>query len=73
MVSPSTCVSRKTRQKLFKDDDYEGFKATSKDLIETKKAITREYVKQKIETEPKLCHLPQKYTLLQHADKVRTE
>lgn len=73
VVSPSTCVSKKSFQKLFKDDEYDVFKDTFKDLIETNKSITRDYVKQKIEADPKLCHLLNNYTLLQLADKVRTE
>lgn len=73
LVSPSTCVSKKSWQKLFQDEEYEIFHAIFKDLIETKKPISREYVKEKIEAEPKLCHLLKKYTMLQLADKVRTE
>ena len=73
VVSPSTCVSKTSYQKLFKDDEYDVFKDIFKDLIETKTSITRDYVKRKIEAEPKLCHLLKNYTLLQLADKVRTE
>ena len=74
LISPSTCPSRKSKQNLFKyDEEHEIFKATFKDLIRTKKAVSKEYVKQKLEAEPKLCHLLEKYTLLQLANKVRTE
>lgn len=73
LVPPSTCVSKKSSQKLFKDDEYAIFREMFKDLIETNKPVSRKYVTEKIEAEPRLCHLAEQYTGLQLADKVRTE
>ena len=72
LVPPSTSTSKKTAQKLF-TEEYKIFKEMFKDLIESKMSISWKYVQGKLEDEPKLCHLVQKYTGLQLADKVRTE
>ena len=75
IILPSThkCMSKKSSQKLLADDEYETFYKLFKDLIESKKPISKAMVKERIEGEPKLCHLLKKYSLLQLADKVRTE
>jgi hypothetical protein len=72
IISPSTCMSRKSLQKLFEKDEYNEFYKLFKDLINSKKSITRIFVKGTLEGAPKL-HLLKRCTLLQLADKVRTE
>ena len=62
IIPPSThtCMSKKSSQKLFADDEYETFYKLFKDLIESKKPISKAMVKERIEGEPKLCHLLKK-------------
>ena len=73
IISPSTCASKKSAQKLFVENEHEDFSKLFKDLIESKRPIAKKTVKERLEKEPTLCHLLQKCTLLQLADKVRTE
>ena len=72
LIPPTTCTTKKSSQKLFVNDEYEVFYDLFKDLIESKKPISRPLVKERIE-EPRLKHVLDKCTLLQLADKVRTE
>jgi hypothetical protein len=58
---------------LFEKNEYYDFYEMFKDLIRSKKPITRPLVKERLEGAPNLCHLLKKCTLLQLADKVRTE
>ena len=73
IISPSTCTSRKSSQKLFDKDEHNEFCKLFKDLINSKKPITRIFVKETLEGAPKLGHLLKRCTLLQLAEKVRTE
>ena len=73
IISPSTCASKKSAQKLFVENEHEDSCKLFKDLIESKRPIAKKTVKERLEKEPTLGHLLQKCTLLQLADKVRTE
>ena len=58
---------------MFSNNEYDDFYKLFKDLIHSKKQISRPLVKERLEGEPKLHQLLEKCTLLQLADKVRTE
>ena len=73
LISPSTGVSNKSSQKLFSNEEYEQLCEVFKDLIHSKKTVSRPTVQKRLEGEPKLRHLLDKYELLQLADMIRTE
>lgn len=73
LISPSTFVSRKSTQKLFADNEQEDFCKLFKDLIESKRPVAKKSVKERLEKDPNLRHLLKKCTILQLADKVRTQ
>jgi hypothetical protein len=73
IIPPTTCTSKRSSQKLFADNEYEVFYELFKDIIHSSKQISKPLVQKRIEGEPKLRHLLDKYELLQLADKVRTE
>ena len=72
VVSPTT-ISMSRKEKILKEGDCTAFKATFKDLIESSTPIMKVTVKSSIEAKPKLRHLLKENTLLQLADKIRTE
>ena len=71
--------SEYTSVTLFDDDECNAFYKLLDErnafckLIGSNESITRGLVKERLEGEPKLCHLLKRCTLLQLADKVRTE
>ncbi|XP_028415023.1 uncharacterized protein LOC114538102 [Dendronephthya gigantea] len=69
----STNPSKKSASKLFTDEENAVFKKTFQRLIETKQSISQKFVREKMEAEPVLKPLLEKYTTVQLADKVRTE
>ena len=73
IILPSTCVLKKSSQKLFDNDEYNAFWEQFKDRICSNKSITRALLTERLEGPPKLCHLLKRCTLLLLADKVRTE
>ena len=73
IIPPTTCTSKRSSQKLFADNEYDVFYELFKDLIHSSKQISKPLVQKRIEGEPKLRHLLDKYELLQLANKVRTE
>jgi hypothetical protein len=55
------------------EDEFAKFQALFKDLINNKMPIKRNFVQSQIENNPGLKHLLDKCTIIQLADKVRTE
>ena len=72
IIAPSTTVSTR-KSPLMNEEDIVKFRALFNDLIHSKKPIKRDFVREQIEKSSALKHLLDKCSIVQLADKVRTE
>ena len=73
VIAPSSTAYSKRKSPLMNEDEFAKFHALFKDLINNKMPIKRNFVQSQIENNPGLKHLLDKCTIIQLADKVRTE